>query len=66
MTAIDEMKYTEQQICDAIEFGTELGNTTGFFEGDDSWIENQIEDFIKRLNETNEAATTDSTETKNV
>jgi len=42
--------YTKNQIYEAIEFGTKLGNTAGFDEGHDSWIENQMDLFIKSIN----------------
>ncbi len=41
--------YSKDQIYQAIEFGTELGDTAGFAEGHDGWIENKMEEFVKSL-----------------
>jgi len=41
--------YTKEQIYLTIDFGTELGQTTGFFEGEDSWIEETTDKFIETL-----------------
>ena len=41
-----EQYYTLSDINAAIDFGTKLGQTTGYFEGNDSWIDRQEEHFI--------------------
>lgn len=48
-TMLGEGLYTKDDIYKAIEFGTELGNTAGFEEGHDGWIEEMMDRFIKRL-----------------
>lgn len=41
--------YTAEQVSEAIDFGIELGQTAGFFEGNDSWIEKQVDKFFTNL-----------------
>lgn len=45
-------KFTKDEMYKAIEFGTELANTTGYAEGHDGWIDDRMDDFMRSLKPT--------------
>ena len=47
-----ESGYTKSDIDKAIEFGIILGSTAGYFEGNDSWIDEKYDKFYKSLSST--------------
>lgn len=48
-TICKEHEFSKEDIEKAIEFGTELGNTAGFEEGHDGWIDEMCVRFIETL-----------------